>query len=108
MLKMLHSRIAVREIKQETVSAGGIFLGDAPADEGFVKEMVFGEILALGPGEIDKKGHCQGMSDLKIGDKIAFSPVLMVRHTVDGEEIIITKLNAVAGVIKTADELEAA
>lgn len=105
MLTMLHSRIAVREIKPPSLSEGGIFLGDAPEDEGFVKEMVFGEILSIGPGQVKNNGKREHMGGLKVGDKVAFSPVLMVRHEVDGEEIIITKLNAIAGVIE--DEVTA-
>jgi co-chaperonin GroES (HSP10) len=97
---MLRDRIAVREIKQATMSASGIFLGEAPIDEEFVKEMVHGEVIAIGPGGFKKNGARDDMGGLKIGDKVAFSPVLMVRHEVDGEEIIITKLNAIAGVIE--------
>jgi len=67
-LRPLRDRLVVREILPPN-PAGLVLLG-RPHDPGFVKEAVYGEVLAIGPG---RDRH--GMWGLEVGDQIAYSPV---------------------------------
>src|SRR5574337_1217177 len=96
-LRMLNDRIAVREIKPPTLSKGGIFLGET-VDDGFVKEGVVGEVLAVGPGARLSNGERDSMWGIEVGQTIRYSPVLGHKETVDGEEITIIKRDSVFGV----------
>ncbi|MFD1558351.1 hypothetical protein ACFSHT_22425 [Paraburkholderia silviterrae] len=95
---MLNDRIAVLEIKPPTVSEGGIFLGEAPLDGGFVKEGVTGVVLAVGPGARLPSGERDSMWDIEAGQTIRYSPVLAHREEIDGEEVTIIKRDSVFGV----------
>jgi co-chaperonin GroES (HSP10) len=97
-LRMMNDRIAVREITPPTVSSGGIFLGDAPADDGFVKEGVVGEVLAVGPGARLPNGERDSMWGIVAGQTIRYSPVLGHKETIDGEEVTFIRRDSVFGV----------
>lgn len=98
MIRMLNDRIAVREIKPPTMSEGGIFLGEAPPDGGFVKEGVTGEVVAVGPGARLPSGERDTMWGLAPGQTIRYSPVLAHTETVDGVELTIIRRDSVIGV----------
>lgn len=94
---VLADRIAVREdVPPEVV--GSIFSG-AQKDDALVKTMVHGEILALGPGKNLPTGR-GSMWGLKVGDRIAYSPVKSEKRVIDGERITFIRLSSVAGVLE--------
>lgn len=94
----LRNRVVVKRILKADMSPGGIYIG-RPEDTGLVKELVEGEVVAVGPGDFDKKGNRTPMWGLKPGDKITFSPVLAADHEVDGETFTIIRRDAVVGMI---------
>jgi co-chaperonin GroES (HSP10) len=94
---MLNDRIAVREIKPPMLSEGGIFLGEL-VDGGFVKEVVIGEVVAVGPGMKKSDGTRDTMWGLAPGQTIRYSPVLGHKETIDGVEITIIRRDSVIGV----------
>lgn len=94
---MLNDRIAVREIKPPALSEGGIFLGEH-VDDGFVKDGVIGEVIAVGPGARLPSGERDSMWDIEPGQTIRYSPVLGHKEMVDGEEITIIRRDSVFGV----------
>lgn len=100
MIKPLHNCIAVREISAPEFSPGGIFIGAEPEDKEFVKGLIHGEIIAVGPGKIAGDGSRESMWELQAGDKISFSPVGKVKFEIDGETITMIKRDAVIGVEK--------
>ncbi len=102
MIRPLHNRIAVREIEAPEYSPGGIFIGAKPEDKEFVKSLVQGEIIAVGPGKFDGEGRRESMWDLKVGDMIEFSPVGKVKFNIDGQDITMINRDAVTGILDGA------
>lgn len=96
-IRPLNDRIAVREIKPPTTSAGGIFIGEH-FDDGLVKEIVVGEVLAVGPGMKNAKGGRDSMWGLAPGQIVKYSPVCGHKEIVDGEEVTIIRRDSVIGV----------
>ncbi len=88
-IRPLHDCLVVRRLEPPAVTPAGIRLLPH-VDDGFVKELVRGEVLDVGPG---KRG--ESMWGLKPGDKVAFSPVLA--H--DTGDATIIKRNSVAGTL---------
>jgi len=81
-------------------SAGGVFLGDWEEKDIFHKEIVYGEVLAVGPGKKMDDGGRSTMWDLKAGDKIAFSPNGNHHFDIDGEEVVMIRRNSVVGIVE--------
>jgi co-chaperonin GroES (HSP10) len=96
-LRMMNDRIAVRRIKPSEISAGGIFIGEQ-VDDALVKEIVVGEVVAVGPGARKSDGTRDTMWDIQPGQMVRFSPVLSHREEIDGEELTIIKRDSVIGV----------
>lgn len=94
MLRMLGDRIAVRE--DSNLHQGLIFAHEV--DDGFVKHIVHGNVVAVGPGRVGRHGKLMDMWGIKAGDRIAYSPVTSQKQTVDGEELTFIRLDSVVGV----------
>ena len=88
-MKPMNDFIFVRKLKKEPTSAGGIFLGEQAYDEG--------EVVAVGPGRVDKKGRRESMWGIAPGDKIVFSPNGNWQQKVGGEHLTVIRLNSVIG-----------
>ena len=67
-LKPLGDRVLVKPVLEEEKSKGGILLPDTVSKE---KPQV-GEVLAVGPGSINKEGKLVPMT-VKNGDKVVFA-----------------------------------
>lgn len=93
-IRPLSDRIAVRPIPVPTHSESGIYLGEAPADDGFVKKTVRGEVLAVGPGK--ERGEMWG---IEIGQIVEYSPVGGNPCEVDGQSFTMIRRDAVVGVV---------
>ena len=92
-IRPILDRIVVKPSIQ-TMSAGGIAL-TPHVDDGLVKEIIHGTVVAVGPGKFDKKGHRQSMWDLAPGDRVSFSPVGQVKWR---NGLIVIRRDAVIGV----------
>ena len=91
-------RLVVRP-SVKTMSAGGIALLPHK-DDGLVKEICHGEVVAVGPGKFDKRGRRETMWGLKPGDRIAYSPVGKAEA---GGGLIVIRRDAVIGIDKEAE-----
>ena len=92
----MHDYLVVKERKTD-VSTGGIFTGFL-VDDGATKELIEGEVLAVGPGRKDQRGVRDDMWDLAPGMVVKFSPVMSV--PVAGEDdVLMIRRDAVAGVV---------
>jgi co-chaperonin GroES (HSP10) len=98
-IRMMNDRIAVRENKPGVVSAGGIYIGEQ-IDDGLVKEIVSGTVLAVGPGARLPNGARDTMWGLQPGQTVRFSPVMSHKEVIDGEEIRIIRRDSVVGVLE--------
>lgn len=91
----MNDRVIVRE-RRSVTSPGGIYTGEQ-VDDGFVKELVEGEVIAVGPGLKTRSGKRDSMWGLEPGMVVRFSPVCSYK-TSDGEYTVIRR-DAIAGVV---------
>jgi co-chaperonin GroES (HSP10) len=96
-IRMMNDRIAVREHKPDVISAGGIYIGER-VDDGMVKEIITGTVLAVGPGARLSNGARDTMWDLQPGQTVQFSPVMSHKEVIDGEEVRIIRRDSIIGV----------
>lgn len=97
MIRPLANHILVRRDAQDAMSPGGIAL-IARVDTEFVKEIVTGEVVAVGPGAFDKKGRRETMWGLAPGDRVSFSPVGSV--SIPGDGLTMIKRDSVIGALE--------
>lgn len=93
MMRVCSDSIAVRE--DSNLHQGLIFAHEV--DDGLVKHIVYGKVVAVGPGKFDRHGRRMDMWGITPGDRIAYSPVLSKKHVVDGEELTFIRLDSVVG-----------
>jgi len=93
MLKPLHNRILVERVNPEEKTASGIIIPDTAKEK--PQE---GKVIAVGPGNRDKKGHPIPM-DVKKGDRILFAKFGGSEVRIDGKEYLIMKEDDVMGIV---------
>jgi len=91
-VKPLGNRVLVKR-EEAKASKGGILLPEAAQEKPRQ-----GEILAVGPGKEDEKGHLTPMS-VKVGDQILFSSYAGTEFKTDEEEYLILSEEDILGVI---------
>ena len=93
-IRPLGKRIVVkRDLAQKT--KGGILLPDAAQEK-----PKLGEVLEVGPGEVDSKGNLIPLS-VKVGDKVIFSSYAGVDYNPDVEnEYLILSEDEVLAIVK--------
>jgi len=92
----LHDRVLVRRVEEEQKTSGGIIIPDTAKEK-----PMQGEVLAVGPGGRDEKGHLTPMG-VKVGDRILFGKWSGTEVKMDGEELVIMKESDIMGVIEDA------
>ena len=90
----LHDRVAVRRLKQEEKSAGGIIIPDTAQEK--PQE---GEVVAVGPGARDDDGKIHPL-EVKPGDRVLFGKWSGTEVKLDGEEILIMKESDLMGTLE--------
>lgn len=91
----LGDRLVVRPIASEKVTAGGLILPDSVTSTvGYVK----GEVLAVGQGEYNKKGHIKQL-DVQVGQKILFSEYASTQVKFNDENLYIVHEKDVLGIV---------
>lgn len=93
-IRPLHDRVIVRRIEQDEKTAGGIIIPDTAKEK-----PVQGEVLAVGPGARDDRGH-QVPLDVKVGDVVLFGKWSGTEVKLDGEEVLVMKETDIIGVIE--------
>ena len=92
----LHDRVVVRRIEEDDRTSGGIIIPDTAKEKPQP-----GEIVAVGPGAPDEKGHVQPL-DVKAGDRVLFGKWSGTEVKLDGEELLIMKESDILGVLEGA------
>ena len=90
----LHDRVVVRRIEEDEKTRGGIIIPDTAKEK-----PQQGEIVAVGPGAPDEKGHVQPL-DVKAGDRVLFGKWSGTEVKIDGEELLIMKESDILGVLE--------
>lgn len=92
----LGDRLVVRVVKNETMTAGGLYIPDmAQSSDGYLK----GEVLAVGQGLTTKKGFLRSM-DVQKGDQVLFAEHAGTKVVFNSEELQIVNETDVLGIIQ--------
>ena len=91
--KPLHDRILIKRLEESEKTKGGIIIPDTAKEKPSE-----GEILAVGPGVLNKDGN-RNVLDVKVGDKILFSKYSGDEVKIDGQDLIIIKEEDVIGIL---------
>jgi chaperonin GroES len=92
----LHDRVVVRRIDEDERTSGGIIIPDTAKEK-----PQQGEIIAVGPGAPDEKGHVQPL-DVKPGDRVLFGKWSGTEIKIGNEDVLIMKESDILGVLETA------
>lgn len=97
-IRPLRDQIVVKLHKPSDTTPSGIYIGEQ-VDDGLVKEMVEGTVVAVGPGARLSNGQRDSMWNLKAGDVVRFSPVCSMEHKIGDEVLTLIRRDAIAGTV---------
>lgn len=80
----LEDRVVIWPDDEAETMRGGLYIPDTAKEK-----PTQGEILAVGPGRIEKGARVP--MDVKVGDKVLYGKYSGTNITVDGEEVVIVK-----------------
>ena len=100
--RLLHDRVVVRRIEEETKTAGGIIIPDTAKEK-----PMQGDVIAVGPGVRDESGKLVPL-DVKQGDRVLFGKWSGSEVKIDGEELSIMKESDIFGIIEGKAAVRAA
>ena len=89
----LHDRVAVKRVKEEEKTKGGIIIPDTAKEKPSQ-----GEVIAVGPGGRDEAGKLIPI-DIKVGDRVLFGKWSGTEVKIDGQELLIMKESDIMGII---------
>lgn len=84
-LKPLQDRVVIKKVEEEQKSAGGIIIPDT-AKERPTK----GDVVAVGPGKLDKQGQRMEMS-VQPGDRVMYGKFAGTEVSIEGEEHLVMR-----------------
>jgi len=84
-LKPLGSRVVIKPVEQDEVTAGGIILPEMAKEK-----PQKGKILSVGPGNRDEGGKRIPM-DVKVGDTVLYAKYAGTEIKVEGKKLLILK-----------------
>jgi len=90
----LHDRVVLRRIEEDERTRGGIIIPDTAKEK--PQE---GEIVSVGPGAPDEKGHVQPL-DVKPGDRVLFGKWSGTEVKIEGQDVLIMKESDILGVLE--------
>lgn len=94
-IKPLDDRVLLRGINEMETSASGIIIPETASKDRPQKA----EVLAVGPGLLNKKGE-RLLMDVKVGDHVLVSKYAADEVKIDGEEYYIIHQTSILAVIE--------
>lgn len=91
----LDDRLVVRVSGAERKTAGGLYIPDTVSD---VSGNLEGQVVAVGRGSMNKKGHVRPM-DVTVGDRVVFSQFAGTKIKIQNEDLLILRESEVLGVV---------
>ena len=92
-IRPFNDRILVKRLEQEEKTAGGIIIPDSAKEK-----PAEGEIIAVGPGKMNKAGERVAM-DVQAGDRVLFSKYGGTDVKFDGQDYLIMREDDILGVL---------
>lgn len=99
-IRPLSDCLVLKRIRESQYSNGGIFLGDHEETDMTLKPVIYGEVIAVGPGKYNEDNERKSMWGIQVGDKLAFSPNGNHDFNIDGEDVVMIRRNSVIGLIQ--------
>ena len=93
-LRPLHDQVLVLRLESEAKTAGGIIIPDTAKEKPYQ-----GEIIAAGPGKLDKDGR-RIPPDVKKGDRVLFQRYAGTEVKIDGVEHLMMREDDVLCIIE--------
>jgi chaperonin GroES len=93
-IRPLQDRVLVKRLAEEEKTKGGIIIPDSAKEK-----PAEGEVVAVGPGLVQKDGKLRPMS-VKKGDRILFGKYSGSDVKLDGEEHLIMREEDILGVLE--------
>lgn len=93
-LRPLQDRVAVRRVKEEEKTKGGLFIPDTAKEKPM--EAI---VLAVGNGKVLEDGTVRKL-DVKAGDRILFGKYSGNEMKIEGEDTLILREEDILGVIE--------
>jgi chaperonin GroES len=94
MIRPLHDRVAVRRVKEEGKTKGGLFIPDTAKEK-----PLEGLVVAVGNGKVLDDGSVLAPS-IKAGDRVLFTKYSGNELKIDGEDTLILREEDILGVIE--------
>ncbi len=85
----LEDRIVILPAEESEAMRGGLYIPDTAKEK-----PTQGQVIAVGPGRLDDKGHRIAM-DLKVGDQVIYGKYSGTNYTHEGDEYVIIKASDV-------------
>ena len=92
-IRPLQDRVLIKRVAEEDKTKGGIIIPDSAKEK-----PVEGEVVAVGPGRVQKDGK-QRPLDVKKGDRILFGKYSGTDVKLDGQEHLILREDDILAVI---------
>jgi chaperonin GroES len=93
-LKPLHDQVLVVRVEGEAKTSGGIIIPDTAKEKPYQ-----GEIVAVGPGRVDKDGKRIPL-DVKKGDRVLFQRYAGTEVKIKGVEHLMMREDDILGIIE--------
>ena len=93
-IKPLDDRVLVRPVESEDKTPGGIILPDTAKDKS-----TEGEIIATGPGRLNKAGERVAL-EVKNGDRVIYSKYGGTEIKFDGEKYLLMSENDILAIVQ--------
>jgi chaperonin GroES len=91
--KPLHDRVAIKAIKPEEKTTGGIIIPDTAKEK-----PMQGEVVAVGTGARGENGTVYPL-EVKVGDRVLYGKWAGTEVKIDGQDLIIMKETDIMGII---------
>jgi len=84
-LKPLQDRVVIKKVEEEQKSAGGIIIPDTAKERSMQ-----GDVVAVGPGKVDKNGQRMDMS-VQPGDRVMYGKFAGTEVSIDGQDHLVMR-----------------
>ncbi len=93
-IRPLHDRVILKRMEEETTSPGGIVIPDSATEK-----PIRGEVMAIGNGKRLDSGEVVPL-DVKVGDTVLFGKYSGTEVKVNGEDLLVMRVEDIMGVIE--------
>ena len=93
-LRLLHDRVIIKRMDNETKTASGIVLPDSATEKPDQ-----GEVLAIGDGKVGDDGTVRPLA-VKVGDKVLFGKYSGQAVKLDGDEVMVMREEDIMAVVE--------